>query len=261
MSEQPRALHHVEKGSGYPLVLLHGFPLDSRVWQNQLDGLSDRYRVVCPDLQGFGKSASTQPFSIDDQAEAVHAHLQQIGALPCALGGLSMGGYVALAFAQKYPEQIDGLILVDTKAAGDTPDAKAGRMKMIDLVKKQGAPAVADQMMPRMVAENSIITQPQTVDLLRQIIEACPPRTIENALLAMRDRPDRTDLLPSIADPVLILVGESDAITPVEAAQQMKDGIPHAVLTVIPDAGHMSPMENPKAVNAAIRRFMDELPR
>src|SRR5437867_3940906 len=125
-------LHFEESGRGLPVVLLHGFPLDSRVWAKQRAALNDRYRVITPDLRGFGRSKSDDPFTIESLADDVHALLKEIGALPGVLGGLSMGGYAALAYAKKYPADLRGLILVDTKAEADTPEGKQAREEMIE---------------------------------------------------------------------------------------------------------------------------------
>src|SRR3954471_8710967 len=164
------ALHYEEwgeSGKGTPLVLLHGFPLDGRVWGAQRKSLSDRCRVIAPDLRGFGKSApATSPFTMESLADDVHALLAEIGALPCVLGGLSMGGYVALAYVKKYPGDLKGLALIDTRAEGDTPEGKEGRGKMIDTARgPAGAKAVADQMMPKMVAAEA---QDHRPDLVRR---------------------------------------------------------------------------------------------
>ncbi len=114
-----------EAGRGAPLVLIHGFPVDARMWAGQLSGLSDRYRVITPDLRGFGGSTSSDPFTMESQADGIHDLLAKLGALPCILGGLSMGGYIALAFARKNATDLRGLILFDTKAAAD--DEKGAR--------------------------------------------------------------------------------------------------------------------------------------
>ena len=124
-------LDYEEQGTGMPLVLLHGFPLDSRIWREQLAALSDRFHVIAPDLRGFGQSKSSDTFTMESLADDVHALLADLQALPCILGGLSMGGYVALAYAKKYPTDLRGLVLIDTKAEGDTAEGKAGREKMI----------------------------------------------------------------------------------------------------------------------------------
>jgi pimeloyl-ACP methyl ester carboxylesterase len=245
-------LHFKESGTGPPLVLLHGFPLDSRVWNHQRSGLSDAFRVITPDLRGFGKSASADPFTMESLADDVHALLRELKALPAFVGGLSMGGYAALAYAKRYPTDLRGLLLIDTRAEGDSPQGKEGRGKMIELVRQSGAAAVAEQMMPKMLAPGA---SEDVKRELKSIMESCLPLTIEHALLAMRDRADHTCDLPSIASPTLILVGESDAITPPASAEVMHKAIPHSQLVVIPAAGHMTPMESPHAVNAAIRAF------
>jgi len=170
-----------------------------------------------------------------------------------------MGGYVALAYARKYPADLLALILVDTRAEADTPEGKQGRQKMIDLARASGSSAVADQMMPKMTAPGLEQRRPEVASRLRTIMNACPPKTIEHALAAMRDRPDLTGFLPSIKVPTLVIVGESDAITPVASAEAMQKAIPNAKLTVIKEAGHMSPMEQPTQVNHAIRAFLNEV--
>ena len=248
-----------DKGRGSNLVFLHGFPMDSRMWDAQVAEFSGRFRVIAPDLRGFGQSHAVDPFTIESLAEDIHELLNQIGALPCVLAGLSMGGYVALAYVGKYPADLRGLVLVDTKSEGDSAEQKESRQKMITLVREQGPRAVAEQMLPKMLADETPRRRPAVAQSLRAIMEACPPKTIENALAAMRDRPDRTPFLPTISVPTLIVVGDADAITPVSVAQSMQRRIPRAQLAVIKGAGHMSPMEQPTQVNQALSRFLNEL--
>jgi 3-oxoadipate enol-lactonase len=253
-------LHYTEQGSGKPVLLVHGFPLDSRMWDAQVPVLTAAgCRVVAPDLRGFGRSQSDSSFTLESLADDLHSLAQAVGATPFVLVGLSMGGYVALAYAKKYAADLRGLVLVDTKAEADTPEGKEGRGKMIDLVRKDGSKAIADQMMPKMLAKDAADQRPQTAQLLRRIMEACPPKTIEHALAAMRDRPDRSGELAAIKVPTLVVVGESDAITPPAVAESMVSKVPGARLVVIRGAGHMSPMEQPEQVNRAIRAFLDGL--
>lgn len=249
--------HYLEKGTGKPLVLVHGFPLDSRIWQQQIDALSNQYRVIAPDLRGFGQSGPASAMSIDSLAEDLHRLLESIGALPCALAGLSMGGYIAFAFHRKFPRAVQALILVDTRAQADTTEAKAGRNKMIELVREKGSKAIAEQMMPKMFTARTIQGDTLRTQELRQIMESCPPRTIEQALAALRDRDDFSCNMPSIAEPTLIIVGEQDAITPPAMAQAMHENIPRSQLVTIPGAGHVSSMEKPDEVTRAIREFLD----
>jgi pimeloyl-ACP methyl ester carboxylesterase len=249
-------LYYNEKGRGTPVVFVHGFPLDSRIWDAQVAGLSDKCRVIAPDLRGFGKSERVRPFSIEDLAADLHHLLQKINALPCVLGGLSMGGYVSFAYVTKFPADLKGLMLIATKAEADTAEGKANRMKMIESCRVGGAKVVADAMAPKMTAPNA---SPDVVAQARRIMEQCPPATIENACLAMRDRRDYTGDLPSIAVPTLIVIGDQDAFIPLALAQRTRDQIPHAQITVIPNAGHLAPMEQPRQTNEAIRRFIETL--
>src|SRR5215469_8282206 len=129
------SLSNTDRGRGLPLVLLHGFPMDRRMWDAQVGEFCAKHRVIAPDLLGFGQSKSEEPFSIESQADAVHALLRQVGALPCVLAGLSMGGYIAFAYARKYPNGLRGLVFVDTKAEGDSAEQKQGRQQMIELVR------------------------------------------------------------------------------------------------------------------------------
>ena len=255
-------LSYDERGPGgadVPVVLLHGFPLDARMWEAQSQALGDAgHRVVAPDLRGFGRSRADTPFTIESLADDVHALLSAIGALPCVLAGLSMGGYVALAYAGKYPDDLRGLVLVDTKAEADTEEGRQGRQKMIDLVRKDGSKAVADLMMPKMLAAESA-ARPQLAGSLRAMMESCPPKTIEHALAAMRDRPDRVGELGSIKVPALVIVGDADAITPPAVAESMAKKIPGADLVTIRGAGHMSPMEQPESVTGALQTFLEKL--
>ncbi len=158
-----------------------------------------------------------------------------------------------------YPKDLAGLLLIDTRAEADTSEGKAGRDKMIELVRSKGGKAVAEQMLPKMLAPDAQEKNPQVANRLREIMEACPAKTIENALAALRDREDYCTQLPSIAVPTLILVGEHDAITPPKMADTMHRDIPRSTLVKIPDAGHMTPMEQPEHVNIAILTFLDAL--
>lgn len=248
-----------DTGAGRPLVLVHGFPLDLRMWQHQIDHFSGRFRVIAPDLRGFGKSESSQPFTIASLASDLRALLRGIDALPCVLAGLSMGGYVALAYAKMCPTDLTGLILADTRAAGDTADGKAARNKMIETVRSGGAKSVAEQMLPKMLSDHTRAHQPRLEGTMRDMMEHCSPTTIEHALTAMRDREDYTDELPSIAIPTLILVGEHDALTPPDLSRAMHERIPRSQLAIIPNAGHMSPLENPAHFNRQLDQFLDRV--
>jgi 3-oxoadipate enol-lactonase len=256
---QGNSIHYQERGQGQPVVLIHGFPLDGRIWEAQMAALSDRWRVIVPDLPGFGKSQLVRPFTIDSLAHDMHELLGRIGALPCVFGGLSMGGYVSFAFGTKFLHDMKGLMLVDTKCEADTSEGKQNRLKMIETAKSGGAKAVADQMMPKMIAPAVAQSKPQVAKRLREIMESVSVAAIEYASLAMRDRKDYRSELPSIAAPTLIVVGQEDAFAPPAVAQSMQRDMPKAQLAIIPDAGHMAPMEQPEAVNQVMREFLSQI--
>ncbi len=245
-----------DEGAGPAVVLLHGFPLDNRIFQAVSGDLSSKWRVICPDLRGFGRSGPSGAFSINTLADDAFALINALGLAPCVLGGLSMGGYVAQAFAGKYPALLKGLILMDTKADADSPEAKAGRDKMIQTVRSLGSKAVATAMLPKMLAPETATDRPEIKAELRDIMESCPPETIEHALLAMRDRDDFHATLSEFHRPTLLVFGQHDLLTPPAVGQSLQSAVPDAELALIPAAGHLSPMENPQAVAEAIDRFL-----
>ncbi len=257
----PHSLHYEERGQGMPVVLVHGFPLDRRIWQAQLEGLSDAFRIVVPDLRGFGQSTSDATFTLEALADDLHAFLHQIFAAPCVLGGLSMGGYVVFEHLVKYPTDLCGLMLVDTKCEADTDETKANRLRMANAARSGGARAVADMMEAKMTSPTTCRQNPKVVERLRQIMDSQSPQTLEYASLAMRDRPDYRERLASIACPTLIIVGQDDAFAPPPTAEGMKREIPHSELVEIADAGHLAPMEQPDEVNRTMRRFLSSISR
>ncbi len=255
------SLHFVDQGAGIPIILLHGFPLDSRMWAAQIDALSADHRVIAPDLRGFGKSQPPAPFTIESFADDVYSLGSEVLAdkQRFVLAGLSMGGYIALAYALKYAPTLLGLILLDTKAEADTPEGREQRDKTIQLVREKGPVAVGDVMQPKLLAADSARSQPDLVKRLRAMTDQQPAMTIEYALAAMKSRPDQSPHLTRIDAPTLVVVGEADAITPPAIAESMQRSIPDARLAVIRGAGHMSPMEQPEQVNGAIARFVATL--
>jgi pimeloyl-ACP methyl ester carboxylesterase len=252
-------LHYTDQGQGLPLVLIHGFPFDGHMWDAQVAGLSDRCRVIIPDMPGFGGSRTDRPYTIKSLADDLHTFLAQINALPCVFGGLSMGGYISFAFVTRYPKDLKGLVLIDTKCQADNSEAKQNRMKTIETSRTLGLKPIADQMVPKLLAPDTLQNKPEVVQRLRTIIEASSLQGIEYASLAMRDRRDYGSELPSIPVPTLILVGDADVLSPPPIATAMCAQIPRAEVVLIRGAGHMSPMEQPDQVNTALREFLDQL--
>jgi len=251
-------LNVVERGSGTPLLLVHGFPLDHSMWRGQLDGLSDICRVIAPDLRGFGQSSVTPgTVTMQQMADDLAALLDALKITqPVVFCGLSMGGYVAWQFALRHRARLAKLILCDTRAVADSGEAAAGRRKMAERVLTEGAKVVAEAMLPKLFAPATATQQPQVVEETRQVILRSQPAGIAAALLGMAERPDVTPQLPSIDVPALVICGQHDAIVPPAEMRQIAEKLPHGKYVEIANAGHMAPLEQPAAANAAIRAFL-----
>ncbi len=240
------------------LVLIHGFPLSARMWEPQLALAAGGWRVIAPQLRGFdGTPAASVASSVDDFAGDLVDLLDGLHIDQAVVCGLSMGGYIAFALFRHAARYFRGLVLADTRAQADTPQAAEGRQRMLQAVRERGAAAAADEMLPKLVCEATRANQPAVVDTLRAIIIGNSGETVAGAILALMSRPDATPVLSTIHCPTLIVVGDQDAITPPALSEDMQRGIPGAELVVIPNAGHMSNMEQPAAFNAALASFLE----
>ena len=252
-------LAYRDRGQGRPvaLLLIHGFPLDHRMWDAQLAGLAGQARVIAPDLRGFGRSAAalSGPLTMDQHADDLAALLDHLGIGRAVVAGLSMGGYIAFAFWRRHQERVQALVLADTRAEADSPQAQANRDAAAAKVRTAGVAAIAGDMLPRLLAPASL-ANPRLAERMRAMMADQPAETVIAALAGLRDREDSRPTLPTITVPTLVLVGAHDALTPPADATALAAGIPAARLVVIPAAGHMSPLENPRAVNAALRSFV-----
>lgn len=253
-------------GSGIPLLLLHGFPLDHRMWSRQAD-LAEHVRLIAPDQRGFGASAAVDPTldsgpaSIEQLADDAVALLDSLHvARPAVVCGLSMGGYVAQHVAARHPDRVAAVVLVDTKLEADTPEAKAARADLAAKAGRLGQAIVADAMIPRLLAA-AAESAPGRAGIeaeLRRMIVAQPIETIQAALAALAARPDMTDAMRHVRVPALLVVGAEDAITPPECLERALAVMPRARLVIVPGAGHMTPLESPAAFNAAVLAFLAE---
>jgi 3-oxoadipate enol-lactonase len=250
-------LAHREAGSGPALVLLHAFPLDGRMWQRQLETFAAEYRVIAPDTFGFGESPlPAGDWTMDSMAEALAGLLDDLEIRePVILGGLSMGGYIALAFAKRYPERLRGLILADTRADADTPEARATRDETIAFVEKNSTAAQFEKMLPKMLST----TEPDAAEFARGLAAGQSVAATAAALKTLRDRPDSTSALEVFDFPTLVIVGADDAITPPKLAEAMVKELKRPTLEVISNAGHLSNLDGTAAFDDAVRRWLSAL--
>jgi 3-oxoadipate enol-lactonase len=233
-----------------PIVFIHAFPLDRRMWQAQLDEASRRNRrAVVVDLRGFGDARGELASTMDGLAAGVVHTLDAHGIDRAILAGLSLGGYVALAMQRLYPQRIAGLVLADTRAGADSEEGKRARNANIELARTKGSAAVYDAMAGKLFASGTAVS---VRDAVRAIAASQDPEAVVAALEAMRDRPDSSGILASIAVPTRIIVGRSDEITPLAESQKMHDTIRGSTLHVIDNAGHLSNLEQPAAFNDAL---------
>jgi 3-oxoadipate enol-lactonase len=243
-----------DEGAGQPILFIHAFPLHSAIWRSQIAAFSPHQRVIAPDLRGLGSSArGSGAASLDQHADDIAALLDHLGIEQATVAGLSMGGYIAFALWRRHRARIVALILADTRAGADTEEGKQGREKNALLAEAQGAGAIADVMLPKLLGPNASAA---LRDEVRAIIESNDPIGIAAALRAMAARPDSTPQLATIDVPTLVLVGSEDALTPPSEAEVMFNAIPGCRIAQIPGAGHLSNMEAPDAFNAQLAEFL-----
>jgi pimeloyl-ACP methyl ester carboxylesterase len=253
-----RSVRYLESGSGRALIWLHAFPLSADQWLPQLHRVPPGWRFVAPDLRGFRGAgpafadAGLHGLSVDDYAADVVELMSHLDIAQAVIGGLSMGGYVALALYRRAPQRVAGLVLANTRAEADSPDGRAGRDRLLELVGREGARGVAEAMVPTLLGATTRAEQPDLADAVTTMIRANTPDAIGAAIRAMRDRPDATVQLGSLACPTTIVAGEEDTVIPVAEAEAMHRAIAGSTLVRLRGVGHLSNLEDPRAFNAAL---------
>jgi 3-oxoadipate enol-lactonase len=254
-ARRPRGAAGELKGT---LVLIHGFPLSARMWAPQLELAGHGWRVVAPQLRGFdGPPGDSVATTVDDYAGDLIDLLDALEIEQAVVGGLSMGGYIAFAMFRHAPRYFRAMILADTRAEADTPEGVEGRKRMVQLVRDRGAEAVAEEMLPKLLGPSTRAARPDVAATLRNLILSNSADTIVGALMALMTRPDSTPLLSQVHCPTLVVVGDEDALTPRACSEAIQHGIAGAQLAIVPQAGHMSNMEQPAAFNLALAGFLE----
>ncbi|MGH9222928.1 MAG: alpha/beta fold hydrolase [Acidimicrobiales bacterium] len=234
------------------VVLLHAFPMDARMWQPQVDALSDRWRVVTPEVD------FTRYPTVDAMADAVAILIAEQELAPVVLGGLSMGGYVALAVLRRHPEVVRALVLADTRAGADTDEVRERRTKQQGQVAEAAsATPVTEAMVGALPGATTKADRPDVIRHIAGLMDGATVAGVTAALEAMKARPDSTGDLAGIGVPTLVVVGEEDGVSPPDVAQDMARRLPNARLAVIPGAGHLSNLETPEAFNRELLAFLD----
>ena len=248
------------EGPGDTVVLLHAFPLDSRMFEPQAEALAGFRRLVTPDYPGFGRSprVPAQP-DVRYYAEGVRGLLDRLGLERVVLGGVSLGGYVVFECLRLFPERVSALILANTRPEPDSEEIRENRKKMARRVAEEGVGVLIELQMERLLAASTLESNERVVEKVRGMILESNPNGVVAALGAMRERPDSTPLLGKIEVPTLVIGGEQDGISSPEVMGAMAEKIPASRHVTLPRAGHLSNLEAPEGFNAALKEFLEEL--
>jgi pimeloyl-ACP methyl ester carboxylesterase len=250
-----QSVRYLEAGQGRALVLLHAFPLSAEQWLPQMAQVPPGWRFIAPDLRGFGgvdPGPVAGGITMDSYAADVLELMLHLEVPSAVVAGLSMGGYVALAVARRAPARLAGLVLADTRATADTLEGRAARDRMLAILERDGPDGVAREMLPKLTGVTSQRNQPDLHDAIRQIIVGNTPAGMAAAIRAMKERPDSSALLPTIACPTTVICGVEDVITVPTESESMHRAIPGARLALLPSAGHLANLENAEAFTAAL---------
>ena len=248
--------------SAHILVLIHAFPLGAGMWEGQQKALLPGWRLIAPDLRGFGGSTIGQPDdspSIDDYAVDVVDLLNELQITSAVIGGCSMGGYAALAVVRRAPGLVRALILIDSKAGADTPEGRANRRGMLAMLDREGPSGVARDMMPKLLGKTTLTERPDVEAIVRRLVKQQDASALRGGIYRMMARPDSSDVIQSLNVPTLIIVGEEDTLTPPEEAQKMAALSSKAELVLMTRTGHLPNLEQPQTFNDALNAFLSGL--
>lgn len=250
-------LAYTDVGSGPPVVLIHGYPFNRSLWTEQAEALRSNHRVIMPDLRGFGESDSSDGVAtMKRMAEDVGDLMDHLEIEQAVIGGLSMGGYVALAFCRQVQARVKALVLADTRAQADTEEGRQTRFQQAEKALSEGMAGLTDAMLPKLLTPDTVSKRPELVKRVRDMMLKTKPEGAAAALKGMAERDDQTEFIAGILVPTLILVGREDAITPMADSEKMQSRIEGSRLVVIENAGHVSNLEQTEQFNDALLGFL-----
>lgn len=252
---------YTDAGAGLPIVFVHGFPLNRRMWEPQVSGLANGVRTLAPDLRGHGDSPPLPgPYEMDMLASDLNDFLDALEIdEKVVLCGLSMGGYVVFAFYRQYAHRVRSLILTATRAAADTAQGKSARDAMVQRVQSAGIEPIVDEMAPKLLAPGNAAHRPELVNQAKEIMLGTTPEGMIGALKGMKSRPDSTPTLSKIETPTLVVHGAEDQIIPLQEARGMAEAITGARLEIISNAGHLLNLEQPERFNLVVSEFLESV--
>ena len=255
-------MHWNEAGSGDPLIFIHGFPFNNTLWSKQLEAPPEGWRFIAPDLRGFGQSEAgkTGPYPMDLLADDINALLDHLGLDQAVICGQSMGGYVALSLARRYPDRVRALVLMATRASADSDEGARNRRALAARARSEGVKPVIDSMLPKLLSAHSRMKQPELVDFVRAMMEATSPETMARALEGMAERHDYTGELEQIDVSTMAVRGDQDEIVPAVDMELIARTVRGARNEVISLAGHLPNLEASDVTNNLITRFLALLP-
>jgi 3-oxoadipate enol-lactonase len=249
--------HYEEKGSGVPVVFAHGLTFDRRMWDPQVEALSARYHCIAYDFLGHGgSSVAAREYSLEDEAENLHALMAGWGAAPAHVVGLSMGGMVAMRLALAYPEDVRSLALLDTSAEEEVEERRPQYEAMAAAAQASGPESVVDAVAPFMFSQGFLESQPEKVAAFRQQFIASSADGIAAATKAVTRRTNVLERISGIRVPTLVIVGGEDISTTPDKANHIAERIAGARLETIAGAGHMTPIEQPERISQLLSDFL-----
>lgn len=252
------SLSYGDSGSGPAVVLLHGFPLSRDMWRPQEEALAQAgFRLITPDLRGFGDSEVPEgPYSMSLFSDDVVALLDHLEIDRAVIGGMSMGGYILLNLLERYPERVVAACFITTRSSSDSETAKAGRLALLERMKKEGTGSMAEMSIATLLAGETLRRNPELVNTVYRWMTSVDLRGIEGALHALLERKDYSSLLENFDLPSLVIGADQDSAVPPEDLRVLSEGLPNNELCIIPEAGHMANLEQPEAFNECLLRFL-----